>query len=951
MTPGNTASTSGDLLEREVEITRLDAALAAGARGSGRLVVVEGTAGVGRSALLGVVGERARGSGMLVLAGSGLELERGFPFGLALRLLGPTLADLDAGVRAAVLSGPAAVAAALLDGRVTPDGSAGDHGAPLVHALRWVVAHLVDTAGSGVVLVADDAHWSDEPSLRFLTYLAAEVAAVPVVVVVAARTGTPGAPHELLDRLRDRPGCQILRPAALSGTGVSAVVRRAYPDAAPDFIEACALASGGNPFYLRELIGATLADGIPATPGGALDVAHLVPEAVLRSVQLRLGALSRPARRAAAAAAVLGGPAPLRRIAAVAGLGARDAEEAADALAAAHILLAGGPVRFAHPMVAAAVRAGLPAHAKGRVHRTAAGVLAAEGAPPTAVATHLLATRPDGDSDVVATLRRAAGEAGGCGDHPAAHRFLHRALAEPPTPAVRPDLLAELALTEAAIGAPTALARLEEALLVLADPGRRAEVRHALARLQFARSDFTSATAAVESALDEVDPDTPLAARLRTDRTAITSVAATPAVDEALAQAGQDGRQLDGPELLARLAARRLRDGEPADRVRETALAALVGLAAAGHEDGLNGVATGYAVVTLLQIDALDEAEPPIVAMAARARETGSLIRLGFAHHWLAVLRRHQGRLDEAVAAAQQTLEVCRSGWDVCRGWVVPVLAHAHLDLGDAESAQAALRMVDDIGDDRPESPDVREAAGRLALERGDPETALRLMLAAGAAEEAHSPSSSPVLPWRSGAAIAAARLGRVEHAAALARDELDRARGSGAGRSLGVALRAAGLVTGGQDGIALLTESVAVLEGSPSVLERARALLDLGAARRRTGRSSEARAPLQRAIDLAEAAGAAALVAGARAELHAAGGRRRAARAHTGPAALTASEQRIAALAARGDTTPSIARSLYLSPKTVEWHLANAYRKLDIRSRHQLADVLGQPGAAGAAI
>lgn len=91
-------------------------------------------------------------------------------------------------------------------------------------------------------------------------------------------------------------------------------------------------------------------------------------------------------------------------------------------------------------------------------------------------------------------------------------------------------------------------------------------------------------------------------------------------------------------------------------------MAALTGLSADGREDGLNGVATGYAVVTLLQIDELAEAEPAILAVAGRARETGSLIRLGFAHRWLAVLRRHQGRLDEAVAAARQTLAVCRSG-------------------------------------------------------------------------------------------------------------------------------------------------------------------------------------------------------------------------------------------------------------------------------------------------
>ncbi len=128
------------------------------------------------------------------------------------------------------------------------------------------------------------------------------------------------------------------------------------------------------------------------------------------------------------------------------------------------------------------------------------------------------------------------------------------------------------------------------------------------------------------------------------------------------------------------------------------------------------------------------------------------------------------------------------------------------------------------------------------------------------------------------------------------------------------------------------------MLEHSPAALERARALTDLGAAHRRAGQFQAARQILRHAWQAAEDLGATPLASRAREELHAAGGRRRRSPRHyAGPAALTPTEQ----LAAAGLGTPEIARTLYVSPKTIEWHLDHVYRKLAIRSRHQLPTVL----------
>jgi len=123
-------------------------------------------------------------------------------------------------------------------------------------------------------------------------------------------------------------------------------------------------------------------------------------------------------------------------------------------------------------------------------------------------------------------------------------------------------------------------------------------------------------------------------------------------------------------------------------------------------------------------------------------------------------------------------------------------------------------------------------------------------------------------------------------------------------------------------------------------VLEHARALADFGAALRRRGRRSNAREPLRRALDLAHRCGATALVDRAHAELIATGARPRRA-VVTGLDALTASERRVAQMAAEGLTNRQIAQALFVTEKTIEWHLGQAYRKLEIGSRSELPRVL----------
>jgi DNA-binding CsgD family transcriptional regulator len=188
----------------------------------------------------------------------------------------------------------------------------------------------------------------------------------------------------------------------------------------------------------------------------------------------------------------------------------------------------------------------------------------------------------------------------------------------------------------------------------------------------------------------------------------------------------------------------------------------------------------------------------------------------------------------------------------------------------------------------------------------------------------------------RSGAAEALLRMGDRDQARALAQAELADVRRFRAPRAVGVALRVAGLAEGGNDGLGLLEESVAVLGGSPARLEQAKSLVELGAARRRDGYPRSAREVLVTGLDLAARCGARPLAARARTELAAAGARPRRERSH-GIEALTPRELRVAQLAAQGQTNREIAYSLYVSLKTVEGHLARAYNKLGIEKRAEL--------------
>jgi DNA-binding CsgD family transcriptional regulator len=306
------------------------------------------------------------------------------------------------------------------------------------------------------------------------------------------------------------------------------------------------------------------------------------------------------------------------------------------------------------------------------------------------------------------------------------------------------------------------------------------------------------------------------------------------------------------------------------------------------------------------------------------------------------------GALADAEADARDALEAARlyghHFWlpGAVAALINPLVEHGRFD--EAEGVLDDTRVEERHGDSSALGwvGMLLPARGRLRAVQGRLREGLADLLACGERYESAANRSPTLWAWRSEAALALAALGDSDRARELAAEEVRLARLLAAPRALGVALRAAGLVAGGTDGLDELRESVAVLAGSAATLEHARALVDLGSALRRAGRRADARPPLREGLELAVGCGADLLVERARDELLATGAHPRRDRLR-GPDALTPSERRVAKMASEGRSNPEIAQALFLTRRTVETHLTHVYQKLGIRSRGELAAALGR--------
>ncbi|HWC27749.1 MAG TPA: AAA family ATPase [Solirubrobacteraceae bacterium] len=942
------------MLEREVELRAVDDLLAAGRAANGQLLLVEGHAGIGKSALLDAAVARARGAGMTVMRARASELESEFAFGIALQLFEPLLAGADDETRDRLLAGSAALAGPLLERPTSWGGDeAEDRSYPVLHGLFWLLSNLAETGP--VLIVIDDAHWADRASLRLVLYLLQRLDEMAVSILVARRLGEPGAPDDLLGQIAAHRSSRRVRPPPLSREGARLMVSAALPDADEAFADACWRMTEGNVFLLGELVRAVEAEGWKPTAQNAAQIGTLAPEAVLRAVAVRLMRLSDEAAAVARGVAVLGDDAQLRHVAALIDGTPDRVAAAADALAASEILrpLDAGALRFAHPLLASAVYADLGTGERAALHRRAAEILFGEDIAPERVAAHLLPSAGTGASWVVEMLAAAAARALELGAPESAATYLRRALDEPPDAAARAGLLRQLGVSEAATGLPSAVGRLEEALAAAPDERDRARTLLALGCMLAAIGRHDEALRAFDEAAESGEAEPHVAEQARAEAGALGAFdAGRRAV--VLQAAGEQASRAPEPASaaqraqLATLCLHQAMRGAPREEVVELARRALAD-GAPPAVDVVDGSVIFGICLALHSADELDWSDRLLTAAISRSRARGSMLELATASLCRAASRWGQGRLAEALADAEAALDAERYGWRHFLPSAYGVVVGLLLERGELDAAAACAARHDAAG--APASA-IRapwhEALGRLALvERREADALTHFEAWRDAVAGIVNPACLGA--WRSASVYALTRLGRAGEARALAAEELALARAYGAPGAISVALRALAHAEAHRDlerPIELLEEAVAVVGGSQARLVHCRALLDFGAVLRRAGRRSDAGRALGEALALARASGARLVEERALEELEVAGALvQRAAR--RGADALSPSERRVVDLAIDGLSNREIAEALFVTRKAVEWHLGNAYRKLDVRSRRELPAALGAPDGA----
>ena len=926
-----------DLVERDAELAEIEALVEAASAGSGRLLWIEGPAGIGKTRLVGGAREQGVARGLVVLHARGGELERNAPWGIARELLAGVILDAKKGERQRLLSGVAAHARGPL-GLLEPGDRDGEADlSASVHGLYWLLVSLADR--QPLLLSIDDAQWADPATLRLLAYLAPRLGELALSLLIAARPLAEAPEAELLGRVMAAPEATVCRPAALSEAGATELLAGALgrrPMA--DFSAACRRATGGNPFLLRELAAELGAEGVDPTTEAIGRIDGLVPEAVGRSVLLRLARLPEQAASLARVAAAHGAPMTPARGAKLARLGLEETYAAADALVAASIMVADPLLAFVHPLVRSAVYNDLAPLARARLHDRAARLLDSESAPLSEVSAHLLESPRAGDAWVCDTLVRAGVQARQGGARDVAVRHLRRALDEPPPPERRHLVLRELGLTEPIVGEGAAIRHLEAAVEAAPDAVERATNCHWLGRV-LAVDRPIAAARAFERGLEALDDQESELARTLAGEMLVTGLrgrSTTPAVRDRMAKAPQmiGAGGLPDALMLSALALRAAAAGRPE----------AVSLAMRALEDNdllrEESLAIGMPLGILSLYDRLDEAEAKLQLLLGCTRAGGSAPKLALSAYLAAGITLRRGALREAEADARLSLDLLTEWGRGRLARPVARLVQALVGQGELERAEVALALDDDTATEDLTSTELLFAGAQLRLAQGRTELALADLRETGRRLEDWQFVHPNLVPWRASAAVALVGLGSREEAAALAAEDLRLARQVQVNSSIGTALRAAGLAAGGSEGIACLEEAVAVLRASPAKLELAHALIDLGSALRRAGRKTAAQGPLREGLDLAARCGASPLAQRAREELVTAGARPRR-DALRGRDSLTASELRVARLAAEGMTNRQIAEALFITLKTVETHLSHAYGKLEIASRRELPQAL----------
>jgi DNA-binding SARP family transcriptional activator len=809
------APAPADLVEREAELAAIDAALGRLAAGGG-VLAFEGSAGIGKTRLLGILREHALAAGATVLDARASVLEREFGFGVVRQLF-------EAAAAAEPPSGAAASAGAVFGDAAA---GSGDGLFSLLNALFHYTSALA--ARRPLVLCIDDLQWSDPASLRFVAYLARRIADLPVLVGTTVRTGEPGTDELLLGEIGQDAATTAVAPKPLTAEGAAGLIR-AHLGAVADgaFAAACLEVTAGNPLLLRQLLTALAAERVAPVAEHAASVRAIGPRAVSRTVLLRLARLPEPAAAVARAVAVLGEHPGLTAIAGLAEIEEDQAAEAIAALVRAEILRAEEPLGFVHPLVRDAVYGELPAARRGIEHARAARLLAALGASPERIAAQLMLAPPRGDAWAVERLREAAAVAISRGAPDAALAHLQRAQDEPPWPDVRTPLALELGAAAEFVRGPAAVEALRRAYDELTDPVARGEAAIMIARTLLFMETPGDAIALVDAARAELpDEYEDLHQALWAIRIVGVFFGVADPSDLVSLEAVRAGPRAGGPGAKTLTAITALALALQNGDAREAAALARESL------DGDEMPIFDRGIFTVLPATAMALAEPADPApqwrrIRALAGRRGSVLDAIGADLWGGLASIWTGDLSTAIGWLERAMEgeaLFGSSVSAHMGYTPAFLALAWLERGDRERAWEALGLT---GDHTGSSDGERFwLASRAELLLADGEYAEVVAIAGRLAATRPADTHPLWSPWRSLRARAAQAEGDRDTASRLAAEELALARRGGAPWVVGRGLRQLGAIEGEA---APLREAVALLDGTSARLERAKAHAALG--------------------------------------------------------------------------------------------------------------------------
>ncbi len=920
------------MVDRDREVADLRRYLDEALAGSGRLALVEGPPGIGKSRLLAEARSLAAERGATVLSARGSQHEREFAFGAVRQLFEPTLAE---GGRRALLDGAAASAAGVFD-TTTDEGHQPGEGFAVLHGLYWLTVNLA--AQGPVLLAVDDLQWCDNGSVRFLGYLLRRLEGLPVLIVATLRTGESNEVEALLAELAHDLATVPVRPGPLSLEGVGDLVRQRLGDPADrTFVAACHRTTSGNPLLLRQLLRALEGNKVRPDASHADTVTAIGSRAISSMVLMRLGRLSASSTTLARAIAVLGDGAELPTVAALTGLDESEVAGAVAALARAEVLRDEHPLGFVHPLVRDAVYRDLPPGEREIAHERAARVLEAAHAAPEHIAAHLLQVPRRADVWVVDVLRQAAATAVGRGSSDGAVTYLQRALAEPPGPDEHPYVLLELGQVQLHVDGPAALANLRLAYESLVDVRVRAQLAQALTRTLIFAGSPGEATAFARRA------GASLPGELSDERQGLIALERIGGYMHGLDESDwrpepvpdPQGEGLGARMLAAHAAWETFLQGTDRARCVELARFALGDRILMANDAGLLWV-----VAAMVQDLSDDDVSTFWEEALAAAHARGSLFSALSVHLWRGYMLWRRGDLREALDSLQ-TANDQTSRWggsNVASPYGQAFAVGVLLDIGDVAGARSLFDQTGYVAGPTDGQRLMGEAEAKiLYLEGRHAESLQALDEVRPLMESIRNPVWKP---WRSLRAHPLAAMGRRDEAIDLLEEELALVRAWGARSTIGRTLRMlAEMRSDTAVAVAELRESIALLSQTRARLQLARSHQAL--ARCLLG-TDEAIDHLELALHLAESCGAVQMRRDLADALNDAG-------IPTPPdagsgTALTTTERRMAAMAAEGVDDRGIAQALFVTPHNVELTLARLRARLGAASNDELGASLTGP-------